>query len=1580
MFYLKYVWSLTFLHFTYATLKFNLYYTDSISNTSLQYNCLRIVTSTRGRNTNNQQKFRLNPETDTINLEIMSYCMNEFSPSFHIEEKTDDDKKFTFYDLSKKNITSEQLYLWSAPIDLIEKYQSYLNKQSEANEIFYNCTLPRFGLQCQYEFISSHSNYSSIHELIHKYYTTNIYNSASLTCYKHLECYHGSNLVCLDWIDICNGHIDCIDNGIDEEYCWQLVINPCNENEFQCHNGQCIPKIFYQDDKNIFDCVDASDEILSYRNLPNLCHTREPTFGCEDRICKEGLSTSSCVNKRKPLPMNTIFSIRDNSTSDDCWFAIRCMFDRLYSKELFCQKVYAERTHRNTLLDTCPEILFVPNYPILFGDTYIIMYKNQLKELSNDSFLSPYIFSNSSFRYDSSLNILSEIHFKSNPFEISTGNTDSELIIQYYQYLDDVYGNLKRHRLYLDCASINCNRSHIYQCTNSSKYILLHRLFDINVDCPHKDDENMSIMKTNPNLKEQLQKSHFYCHAGNKYLSPGLINNNICDCPDNVLGLCVDENVGDEDITREILFPTVCDGFQELLPILIENQNHTDETECQQWECDNVYTHCDGVWNCDNGADETGCDQISRLMCSINQHLCVSISTYKLTCVDLSRINDGKLDCIGGTDEPRRTMHLPQPSGLKRYAYIFTCMNHTVSPDLLPFMLCNGHTVCKYEDDEKFCDTDQTNFAHRGICLSNNIYYGSHAEKFLCGFVTIKYKRAYIFFKLDNVINLPKRISEDSIDHSSLASQLKFHCHRGLNLRVWPNNDRICLCPPSYYGDDCQYQNQRISLVIKFRALSDSWRIEFAIIISLIDNSDDRIVHSYERITYLSLKDCKTKFHFYLLYSTRPKDSMKNYSIHIDFYERKTLNHRGSLLYPILFPFLPVYRLALIVDIPPASNIQSQICSKNQCKHGKCIKYVNNLDFCQCKEGWYGRDCTKRYIHTCSSDSLSIGISANQRSICVCPPNKFGPRCLLSINTMCQSNHQTTCQHGGQCVPTNPEMISNQEFTCVCESNYSGDRCETIDTVISLSFHTDILLSHELYIHFIRIMNNLTHQRSTTARSLTVKEDLINITWPQPFHIVFIDISNKSYYLVAVENIYIPSRNINKMIKSSDRCLHINEFSLNKTLVQWHIRRVKYYHLLCQNQSVNFPCFYDDLQICLCYQYGGKRLANCFNFDHNMTFNCEGQSECENHGKCFEDQSECPTTSICLCPPCYFGQRCQLTTKGSGLSLDVILGYQILPNLNINNQPFIIKLNYALAIIFLILGFLNGILSLMTFLNKTICKVGCGLYLLTLSIISLLITIFFGLKFFILLYSHMSILRNETFLRHQCYIFDFSLRLFLSISQWLNACIAIERTITVINGVNFDKEKSKKTAQIIIISLFIITGSSCIHDLIYRELITEIKSDDTRLNQFWCVVRYSSKLEIYNSLIHTFHIIGPFIINLASVVILILKKTRQESNLHKQQSYKLILRKTIKEHRNLLTAPIVLVILGIPRIILIFVSKCMKSSNDAWLFLTGYFISLIPPMLIFLIFILPSTFYKEIFYKTFKPHIFNILRWFGLIQ
>ncbi|CAF1130271.1 unnamed protein product [Adineta steineri] len=1559
---MKYLFYFILIHSIIGAPQINLYYTDEVSeiNNGIQHDCIRTSASL---------------EEADITRQIMTYCMGESSAKFNAA--TDKNfPNFTFAQLSENNVTSQELYQWSASIDLIERYEFYLNqstKSSLENNVFYNCTFPRFGSTCQYELNNYDPSQLSLYEFIDNYYHSYEYVPTDFTCYIHLNCTRGYSPACLDWSEICDGKVDCLNGPVDEEHCWQLEMNQCQNNEYRCYNGQCILREFYHDDLKNPDCIDKSDEIFQLYDIVNYvdilefghivkhCRAHEPSFGCEDIVCKHTPLTSSCVKDRRDLLMKSMYSIKDTSIRDECWSAMKCLFgvpnleypdNHIYTAMTVCARAVSE---------TCPELMYFPNVPVLFGHLYTAYHKSDAHHTGGWGYRSPYICSNNSL-YDNYLEKTTKILFKNTTCFRAKVKDDHPSNInwdwKYHKHLNELFHLLKNHDRFTNYASEVRNELNLYQCINSSTYIPMHDIMNGVPNCPRHDDEKIFDSDRTNDILEKVKEKYYKCEESGKDILLDVIGDCKCDCQPKNYYICEDENKDFIYSRKKISFQTICDGHPELSTINIEGTNETDETECKQWECNNIYTRCDGLWNCPNGIDEAGCNLSPFFNCSLDQHVCISPHTYTFMCLSITKANNGKIDCLGGMDEPQ----ICRSSTLFNVDNRFHCFNHTSNPCIYDFQVCNNENNCKYRDDEKFCEKNRTADL-RDICGNINKYFVSNVEKFMCNHFGNKLKQTRKYF----TINQKHKSVKNNVSTCSSIIRRPQHqpyCHRGLELRVWLNNStRItCLCPPSFYGNQCQYQNQRINVVTRFRALSESRQTLFAIVILLIDNSNERIIHSSEQFTYISIRDCKMKFNNYLFYSTRPKDSAKNYSIHIDIYEKNSTIHRGSLLFPINFPFLPVHRLTLLVNIPGnAHYIQS--CLNNKCIHGKCIKYFNNLEtFCQCEAGWSGKYCNIQYNYTCSSHSTFIGISANNRSICVCPMNKFGSRCLLVDNTC-----KTACKNGGQCIVNDDYMVSSPKYTCICPKGYDGDRCEKVqaDNKLQITFGKGILLTESLFIHFIEVHEDNEPTRETTLRRIFgVRENAFIIHWTRPFHLVFLELLNNNYYLTVIQEIHNESATIMKIINPSDRCPHISEL-FNTTFAQLHLlKRIKSYHLPCQRQKLNLSCFYDNDHLCLCYTFGQKRLANCFNFHHNMTFDCSGESECENGGKCFQDSPDCPKTSICICPSCYYGKRCQLSTTRFGLSLDAIIGQHILPSTNFIHQLFIVKFSLALTVIFIIAGFIDSILTFITFKNKTICEVGCGIYLFVSSITTLLTMIMFGLKFFILLIVQMKNISNQSFLQIQCTSLDFLLHIGLYMDQWLSVCVAVERCATTIQGTRFNKKKSAKTAKKVIPILLIIIICTNIHDPIHRRLITEENNDDDNDKRIWCTTNYSSRVRVYNSIITTFYFFAPFIINIISAIILIVKKSRQQSNVHVNRNYREILKENFREHKNLLTAPVVLVILAIPRLIIFYISKCLTSMDNPWLYLVGYFISFIPPILTFIVFVLPSKFYKTQCRKT----------------
>ncbi|CAF1625820.1 unnamed protein product, partial [Adineta ricciae] len=339
---------------------------------------------------------------------------------------------------------------------------------------------------------------------------------------------------------------------------------------------------------------------------------------------------------------------------------------------------------------------------------------------------------------------------------------------------------------------------------------------------------------------------------------------------------------------------------------------------------------------------------------------------------------------------------------------------------------------------------------------------------------------------------------------------------------------------------------------------------------------------------------------------------------------------------------------------------------------------------------------------------------------------------------------------------------------------------------------------------------------------------------------------------------------------------------------------------------------------------------------------------------------KCPSAIICVCQKCFFGNQCQFYSKGFGLTLDEILGYEIQRNTMIFQQPFSVKFSAMITMMMCAVGIINGIFSILTFKNRISQEVGCGLYLLTSSIASLLIVIFFTMKFCFLLLSQMDFVGQWLILYLNCMFIEPLLKICLYIDNWLNGCVAVERAFAVWKGIYFSKKQSKSVAKWII--LFVIGINVCllIPQFSNLHLFTDEKEERT-----WCVVRYSSILYIYNSFLIFFHFLTPFFINFTSACFIIILTARQRAATQSHQMYFKQFKQKLKQHKHLLISPIILIILSLPRLIISFTLDCQKSSEHFWLYLIGYFVSFIPSVFVFVVFVLPSA----VFRKTFKQAI-----------
>ncbi|UJR16677.1 hypothetical protein I4U23_003577 [Adineta vaga] len=1452
---------------------------------------------------------------------------------------------FTFDQLYRMSVTTKDLLHWSASIDLAERYQDYLDQANYSfvsKEIFFNCTKPWFGPYCQYSF-GLETTYT-FQDIVRKTFRKKFFSSSSdiatyLSCYMHLKCNRGSSHLCLDWREICDGRIDCIDGGADEEDCFDLEMNECDENEYRCHNGLCISKEFVEDE--LPQCLDASDisNPVSYPGSgeypiifefeERFCSTIDKQFKCGDGRCVTDYGT--CLNKRHVYLYESVS--RQGNLSYTCWIAMVCLTKILNQiNETSCQQIF--RSSNITLyLQSCDVITQFPIVPVLFGHVRFLYILNSVNTVNTDRVLVPDYICYDQDLCNFPISISPHGFYACQPSREM--NLNLEIKLKTWSSLIGIIEPYFRKCSTQHHKKNDSHTSSLYCCKNSTKCISFHRILDGISDCYLNDDE------------EEFERScliddvlRFKCGNENKCYSvtvPRQI------CPHRHLINFKDMN-----------FHQICDRHIQISPLLIDGQNHTDETECNQWPCNNIYTRCDGFWSCPRGEDEENCT--TKQICPSSSFACVSPYNYTLICLSANRVNDEHIDCLGAADELRHCR-----SDLSNIYWYngYRCWND--SKCIGRSDLCDRTTDCLYGDDETFCRD------HLEPCFACDYVECPDVKEAICRIGILD--RPILSLGAFS-IHQPFR---NRMTEPMLQSHMKYittepsdrtwpwRCHHGLYVILWSSkhsSEFKCFCPSFSYGDLCQYQNQRISFTAKVNVIN-RYGIYALIVMLIKDDEDHQEINSYHQFVSITARECERLYNTYLTYSTRPKNNSKRYSVRVDAFDKTRLIYLASWHFDMRFSFLPNYRMAVVLNIPDHKPSSFTRCPL-KCQNGECMKYINKETiFCRCHPGWSGVRCNIPVrCSDCSLNSLCIGRIYN-RSICVCPTHKGGPRCLLTLS--CSENY---CENNSTCL-VHSDGMNEMGFVCICPEKFMGSSCHIDRPKLEISLHRIQVFSSYLFIYLYTNAKNPSKfeqiELTIIPQKLKTFQRTVSIYTKGSISMVFVKIDN-SYYMT------LPERSnetyVSTLVDPIQRCAPSSEVLKLPFIGLPKIRRIKYYHVICQTHH-HLTCFFDESYMCLCTR---EHHANCFTFNQTSSV-CRHITHCQNGAQCLNDGSPCPIATWCNCTDCYFGDRCQFYAKGIGLTLDDILRYDIRPNRTISEQTILIKLCAAFTIIMLVAGFINSALSIVTFSGRKSREVGSGIYLLTSSIVSLLTVSIFTVKFWFLILTQMNSLTNDFILRRGCQSLEFMLKVCLYTNNWLGACVTLERSITVQVGVHFNKRSSKRIAQWIILFLPLLVIISIIHESIYRDLF-----EDKDEQRFWCVIPYTFSIHTYNTIISLFHFLGPFFANFYSATFITFRGTRQRAQVQPHLTQRQHQWQQFNDNKHLLISSIILVILSIPRLIISSLSGCVKASYQSQIYAAGYFISFVPSVSIFIVFVLPSNFYRNQFKTSIKSWRQSILR------
>ena len=1123
-----------------------------------------------------------------------------------------------------------------------------------------------------------------------------------------------------------------------------------------------------------------------------------------------------------------------------------------------------------------------------------------------------------------------------------------------------------------------------YSCRNTSDRVPLRRVNDGYVDCLYGDDERNSI-------DSPIKSYRYRCQTNQpsiQYVSYQQLGNDIRECADgsdeisrefrwSALKCDVAENyacwVFQGDGVTENRIDDVRLAFHRHCDSVWDTMDGRDERNCTQWICATKTSRCnrtgqciasnyirDGEFDCDDGEDELNYRRsrqwtLESICNNTYEHFCITPeylqnqSTAR-PCISYHRAGDGKIDCVGGRDE----RNVIACSDHLMLGDRFLCDNETKC--LEHTAICDGIANCLDRTDELICFWNRTGCeAGQFACSTDTKCRNSRCDPrdvctdksnwFWCPNSTVEepFYRSSKYQRLENYeTSCYKRLSVQttSLTDSStsiiqpIASKaaraiVYGYCNLGFYLNVGDGTKRVCFCPPSFYGDRCQFNRRRITVRVQFEQRDHAdIPANINVLVLLLYNKSQILDHQFFTS---GNTDTPTKYNVYLLYP-RPRPP-GIYTVRFEAYE---FTHFAAAWEFIISPldFLPVYRLAKILRFPDRR--LPWLCLDNQCQNnGTCYMMNNEQHLCLCSRGWHGIFCEKKLSDVrCALHSL-----ARDRHICICPHGYLLPHCFVR-NTICERAHS--------CPSTKPCYADMQHppnrYWCICEAL----RCAKENTMITMYRQKSNQLP--FLFQFLKISSDYPR----------IKQQILVRAWtvfPSVRTIKTYDVRNAPRTLpeIGLSYTFEPQK------RSIDIVLHLLFINCSEPLRNYTVdldiqpqpcrslsstdfHSVKYLQDFCRRTNRS-SCFRIEGYICYCH-FSTNERSECISYQQRQT-DCR---HCLNQGYCVQGDLRNRSDFVCVCPKCASGKLCQFSSSRFAISLEFL----------IEKTKWNLA-HYIGPILFLLIGLILNSLSFLTFLSRKSRRDAIEVLFLVASITNELTLIALTARV-VYLYIARQIPINEHFNTILCKSLPYLMPSFYYLSLWLLAFVTVERVLIVTFPRKFLVLRTSKSAILLIaiISMFIF-GSNYLHIDQYNL----IRHSDDRFP--WCIGEIKPNQQHLMQYLSLAHQSCPFLVNLIAGLMIIIGVSRSKANSHHMQVRRTLLQQ-VHKHIDLLLGPLIYFITQLPQIIILFLDACDYNSTSWFVHLTlvAYYISFTPQISLFFLYILPSVLYRKTFFKETK--------------
>ena len=1545
-------------------------------------------------------------QTECLVIEFRHYC--RLLATNYTKTSCVDGSSWTFSSLEKNGVTTDELVHWIIPFHLIEEYAVYLSKNRKmvtSGTVVCNCTRNRIGRRCEYELIATPK---SPGDLLNRQMSVNGYET--LTTYVDgITCEVNDQL--LEWRHICDGIIQCR-NGADESSCHLLEFHKCEENEFQCRNGMCIPSEFVFD--AMPDCMDLSDEQeLEEINQRYYDCSKKASLDCDDRLCRKDQfscgngdcvpwsavlnNVQGCANFRHVAYLCQTFDVLVNLFRE--WIGI-CQqtvpSSPLLTNTSSCQSTLQHLLHNGNnphlrkialenIIDRCPETILYseknvlsPNLKLYYRRSYIeSFYKNQ-SNFDKSIPRAPHLYC---IGGKITCQGMSQVHF---PTDYCMDYDKFQELIS-YPFLP-ISHLLCQWALNQTAMEIK-NDSHYYpsslppsyQCQNTSDRLSLRRINDGFVDCLYGDDERNDDYAVTEPFRYQCQT----VTSPLQYVSYAKLGNGINDCAD-----------GSDEISKELQwFSFKCDindnyacwvlqgdrvkqnriknvrlHFHRYCDSVWDTMDGQDEINCSRWICkqdlyqcnrtgqciDREYL-CDGEFDCYDGEDELDCPPRSRRWTLEEQchngteFFCINTKylenrTLFRPCIPSSQVGDHHIDCIGARDE----RNVLSCSDHRMLGDRFLCDNQTKCVDYRS--LCNGIYDCLDRTDElvcfwnvgwcpsgKFscadfkgcknsrCNTKEgcSDRSHRFWCpnsTSEYYTYRSNKNKRLIGSKERCYSQLFDREKR----SLSLLLTDSNANDKTMALLIQdSYCNRGFYLSASDESEPFCFCPPTFYGNRCQFSTRRVALRVRFdRRHRSDLPIVLNVLVMLLLNDSDILDHHF---FFDEDKDYPSKSDAYLIY---PRSKLPgSYSVRIEAY------HSTDLLFFWKYPispldFLPVLRIAKTLRFPDRA--LPWRCTNTYCKNnGTCYGGENGQYLCLCSRDWKGSLCEMKMDHVnCAPHSL-----ARTDNICVCPHGYLEPNCFVQ-NLKCE---QVECPLKEICFPLSVPYI--YRHVCICNTS----DCKTNRPVIT--FHRQLSNKLPFLVQLLQLVGDYpTIRQQILIRPFTqfpvietikTRDFRNNIGRLPQFGLLFTFEPN-AYSVESILHLLF----IN--CSSAPRNYTIDlDFQLHRCHVLSDNERysVTLFRSFCLNSTYG-SCFLSQSYLCYC-DHSNISHSDCLSYEQRY-MSC---TYCSNRGHCVQGDLVNKTDFVCICPKCVTGLLCQFSLSRFSISLEFLI-----EKIDWGGYHFIVP------VLFLLIGTIFNGFAILTFGHGKSRRTAVGLHLLANCLFSLLVLLFLCLRV-IYLYILRRVQIPSEINENLCKSLPYLMYTFYYISLWLMAFITVERALNIVQLFRWPWLQKPRTAAIFILIIsIIISGSNCMNINQYKL----VRHPDDFFA--WCVREIEPNQQLLTQSFSFIHQVIPFLINILAAVTLIATIARSKAHAHKKARRTTLMDQT-RKRIDLLLGPIACFVMQMPEIIILFLNSC-DYEDATWFFpfiLITYYISFTPHISLFFLYVLPSKIYQNIF-------------------